>query len=121
MAIQGRPTKYKKKFCQELINHMKKGLSFESFAPTIGVGRTTLYEWTQSHRDFAAAKKIAQDHCRLFWENIGIGVASGKLKNGNAGAWIYNMKCRFPEHWRDEKVSEEDKTINIKLSYDPDS
>lgn len=119
--MAGRPSKFKKRYCKDLIAHMEKGLSFESFAPTIGVGRSTIYEWADCQEEFADAKKIATEHCRLFWEKLGIGVASGKLKNGSAGAWIYNMKCRFPKEWRDEKNSDEEKNITIKLSYDPDA
>ena len=45
--IMGRPTKYKKKYCKMLIDHMKKGLTYETFAATIDddtVCRRTLYD-----------------------------------------------------------------------------
>lgn len=118
----GRPSKYKSQFCAGLIEHMSKGLSFESFAAVIDVSRDTLYEWDKSHADFSDAKREAYAKNLLFWENHGIeGLYStteydqrtGKptsSKSMNATVWIFNMKNRHK--WRDRQADESDVVIN---------
>ena len=124
MAKAGALTKYNKKYCEELIDHMESGLSFESFAGTIRVCRKTLYNWEKEHDDFKRAKGIATELCRIFWEKLGrdhiINLTSSKKgesksKSLNSSVWIFNMKNRFPQEWREKQPGEEDQ-ININLS-----
>jgi hypothetical protein len=68
----GRPTKYRKTYCQELVTHMASGLSFESFAGAIGTCKQTLYSWANEFTEFMDAKKIGFEQNRLFWEKLGI-------------------------------------------------
>jgi len=91
----GRPTLYRAEYCQLLVEHMQKGLSFETFGTTVGVSHETTYQWAKKYPEFAEAKKKALAECRLFWERMGVQGAAGKLKNFNVGAWIFNMKNRF--------------------------
>lgn len=110
MGVGGRPSKYKPEYCKELIDHMSKGYSFETFGPAIGVATGTTYRWLtdqendspetlENKRAFREAKKIAVDRSRLFWERIGIEGAVGDIQGFNVTAWIFNMKNRFS--WRD--------------------
>lgn len=110
----GRPTKYDPKFCEELIEHMKEGLSFESFAAKCDCCKDTLYEWANVHEEFSDAKKIGSEHCRIFWEKLGTMGASGGLNNFNATAWIFNMKNRFRSEWNDTQKVEQTSTVSIK-------
>ena len=101
---KGAPSKYKKEFCEQLVEHMSQGLSFESFAAVIDVNQDTLYEWAKVHEDFSESKKAARNKCMLFWERAGIqGMNSDSFKSP---VWIYNMKCRFPDQWADKKETE---------------
>ena len=102
----GRPSKFLTHYCDDLIKHMESGLSFESFAAEIDCCASTLYNWTNSNHDsfqplFLEAKKIAFEKSRKFWETIGVGLATGRLRGGSATAYIFNMKNRFPKEWRD--------------------
>lgn len=119
MGEIGRPSKYKKEYCEMLIEHMSKGLSFESFAAIPRVCDDTLREWEKVNPDFSAAKKIAFQLNRLFWEKLGIdhilnestSEQEGKSRSHtsktlNSTVWIFNMKNRFPKQWR-EKVDHE--------------
>jgi hypothetical protein len=56
--MAGRPTKYRKKFCDELVDHMSNGYSFDSFAGTIKVSAMVLYDWCKAHTEFADAKAL---------------------------------------------------------------
>lgn len=98
-AKVGRPTRYKKAFCQMLIDHMATGLSFESFGGTVNVGMSTTKEWARSNKEFQAAKEVGATKCRLFWEKVGRSGAMGQIPNFSASAYIFNMKNRF--NWSD--------------------
>lgn len=109
----GRPTLYKEDYCEQLIEHMTQGFSFESFAGFIGVCKDTLNEWAKVHEQFSAAKKIAFEKSRFAWEKIGIDIA--KTNDGNSTSFIFNMKNRFPEEWRD-KIERED-TVKLAVQW----
>lgn len=109
MAKVGRPTKYEEQYCQWVIDHMAKGLSVESFAGVVHVSKSTLYEWMDNFPEFSDAVKEGREQSRLFWEKIGIdglfnhsepGVGS---KSFNTANWIFQMKNRFKEEWRDKQ------------------
>jgi len=106
----GRPSKYKPEYCEMLIEHMKKGLSFESFSGLVGVHLDTLYEW-QKKPEFSEAKNIGRAYERLFWEKIYTHAAMGYNKlsingkeviiNPNPTLIIFKMKNAF--QWRDNQ------------------
>ena len=110
---KGRPTKYKEEYCEKLVAHMAKGLSYESFAGLIGVHRETLYEWERKHEIFSDSKKIGKEKCLLFYETIGVQGMLGKIPNFNATTWIFKMKNKFG--WKSNSVEEilEDKTFTL--------
>ena len=62
----GAPTKYKPEYCQQVIDHMTRGLSFESFAGFLGVTKSTIYNWLEEHKDFLDSKEIGMEACRFF-------------------------------------------------------
>jgi transposase len=107
----GRPTDYKDEYCQMVKDHMAKGYSFESFGALVGCHKQTLYNWQSVHPKFFDSVKEAFELCRLFWEEKGIDLVTGD-SNGNATAWIFQMKNRFPEEWKDKK--EVDNTHDFK-------
>lgn len=91
----GRPSKYKPEYCDQLLSHMKQGLSFDSFAGTIGVAASTTYLWAKRHKQFSETKKVGEAAGLLVWEKIGMAGMSGKLKGFNLGAWCFWGKNRF--------------------------
>lgn len=122
----GRPTAYQERFCSDLIEHMKQGLSFESFAGVCGVSKETIYTWTEKHPDFLDSKKVGTELSRLFWEKLGIQniinesesqhAIGSSSKSLNATVWIFNMKNRFG--WRD-KQPEEITQIHVEQNAKP--
>ncbi len=101
----GRPSDYDPKYCDMLIEHMSKGLSYASFGAVIDVVPSTIYLWEQKHPEFSEAKKRGFQNCLLWWEHQ----AQKGLWNDKEGStlnttlWIYNMKCRFPAEWREQQ------------------
>jgi hypothetical protein len=116
----GRPTSYDPKFCEMLIDHMAKGYSFESFGSVTDTCKDTLYEWVKVHPEFSDSRKKALDKNRFWWETQAIENILNKKemtrdKDGNtvlvetsinAPIWIFNMKNRFKEEWRDKQEIE---------------
>lgn len=108
----GRKTKYKDAYSHLLLEHMKDGNSYTSFAAKIGVHIDTLYEWKKKFPEFSETKKIASTSSQSFWEDIGRDMAL----SGNFGAWKFIMKNRFG--WRDSHVEAQNEITEIKLVYD---
>jgi hypothetical protein len=122
----GRPTKYKKEFCDQLLKHMREGGSYESFAAVAGVSRDTLYDWEKAQPEFLYTKKRGVDLALLYYENVAKGGITGQLRRlaseeitidprtgeqktvkkyapatfGQA-AFIFTMKNRFPDLFRE--------------------
>jgi hypothetical protein len=126
--IFGRPTDYEPRFCEMLIKHMAEGYSFESFAAEVMSTKKTLYSWAERHPDFLNSKEIGTDLSRKYWEKLGknhiLNVTMGgdekvKSKSLNSSVWIFNMKNRFPQEWRDKKELEhsgkEDKPVVLSI------
>jgi hypothetical protein len=104
MAVKshtGRPTKYKEEYCSQLIEHMSKGHSFESFAGVISINRDTLYEWVSVHTPFSDAKKIGVSKALLALEHIGLDGMTGMIKGFNPAAWIFTCKNRHSDMFKD--------------------
>ena len=97
----GRPTKYKPEYCQQLIEHMALGLSYECFGAVIDVSLSTTQRWEGLHEEFSVAKIKGFHKSRLFYERLGRQALLGNIPNFNTTIWIFNMKNRFPNEWRD--------------------
>jgi hypothetical protein len=114
---RGQPTKYRPEYCDLLIEHMRQGLSFESFAAIVGTHKQTLYNWCDARPEFLDAKKRATELCRLWWEKAGLGgmYMGGKDNPFNATVWLFNMKNRFG--WRDKQEIEQkgSQTVHIQI------
>lgn len=57
-------SKYKSEYCEQLLNHMAEGYSFEAFGSEVGVGKTTLYNWCMAHAEFRQAKEVGSEASR---------------------------------------------------------
>ena len=106
----GRPSKYKPEYCEALVEHMKTGLSFESFAGLVAVNQDTLHEWKKKHPEFSEAQKNGSALSLLWWEKLGKAAMVGEavvtpdgrrvsFDNFNTTMWIFAMKNRHG--WRD--------------------
>lgn len=114
----GRPSKYDPKYCQQIVEFMAQGYSFESFSGEIGVAKDTLNEWCDQYPDFSAAKKEAVHKSQKMWETLLLLHARGdkKVKGGSAAAVIFALKCRFGYQEKDMQLPD----IKVQLSYSLD-
>lgn len=102
----GQPTKYREEYCEQIIEHMGTGLSFESFAGEIGVSFETLYEWCRRHEKFSEAKKIGLAANLRYMERISRQATLGGIKGFIPPLWIFTMKNRFGWQDRTKVVAE---------------
>jgi hypothetical protein len=117
---RGAPTTYREEYCEQVISHMSRGFSFESFAGVISVNRDTLYEWCHVHHDFSDAKKIAVQKSLLALETIGLDGMTGELKGFNVASWIFTCKNRHSDMFKDkmEIGTVDNKPFVLKYSLD---
>ena len=110
----GRPTKYKKKFCQELVDHMEKGMSYETFGAVIDVSVQTLYDWEKVHPEFLEAKRkgflVRQSHIEEHFAQVSEGKGEGV-----PSLMIFRAKNLLG--WTDKQEVQQSGDININISY----
>lgn len=123
---------YRPEFPDMLIAHMKAGHSFPTFAAEIGTHWDTLYDWcdpssARYQSAFSEAKKIGDALLLKFDESIGTAGITGRLERVTKrevletpdgqkiiktemaaasfaqGAWIFRMKNRNPEFYKDRQ------------------
>ena len=103
----GGPTKYDPTWMlDKIIEGGRLGGSKDKMAAMIGVHLDTLYDWAEKHAEFSEALKKAVQLSKVWWENFGQVSALGMVDGFNSTTWIFNMKNRFPETYRDVKVTE---------------
>jgi hypothetical protein len=118
----GRPSEYKPEYCEQLIEHMKDGFSFESFGGIIGVSKKTLYNWADNFPEFLHAKERGTSFSLFWWEKEGkTGLwnenhseSEGRSKTTytktfNTGVWAINMRNRFKWKNRDDDKDDDQK------------
>jgi hypothetical protein len=107
----GRPITFKPEYCEMLIDHMKEGLSFDSFGAKVDMSRQGLYNWLEDHAEFKHAKELGSTYSQLFWEKKGL--HGMETRNPfNATLWIFNMKNRFKWSDRHEVVTKQPKDLS---------
>lgn len=102
----GRPSKYNPDFCATVIDLGKEGATLAEMADALDIDRSTLNEWRDRHEEFSRAVKHGLDKAQAWWEREGRRATFGGHDGFNATAWIFNMKNRFRDDWRDKVETE---------------
>jgi hypothetical protein len=114
----GRPSKYKKEYCQMCVDHMAQGLSFESFAGSISVSVDALNDWCTAHEEFYLAKKEGNAKRLEFNEKLLTDIALGKVA-GNVTAAIFILKNQGSGlAWKDKTEQKLDVDARVKTGVD---
>jgi hypothetical protein len=112
-APVGRPSKYKREYCEKVIQSMANGMSLAAFCAEIKVGRDTVFHWVQQYPEFGLAVKNAKEASQAWWERLAIIVATGQknfkdprtgemktlYKNAHPGMIMFMMGRRFPDYY----------------------
>jgi hypothetical protein len=113
--VFGRPTKYKAEYCEQLVEHMREGQSFWTFAAKIEVTWETLSEWCRVHQDFSEAKKLGRVLEMQWWDNLHRRCAA--TGDGNMTAIVWAQKNKFPAHYK-ERAPKGQQQIQLNASMD---
>lgn len=97
--------KYRPEYCEQLIEHMSEGKSYEAFAAKIRTSRETLYNWEEVHPEWKEAKKIAVEGFNAIWEQLAFNTAAG-LSKGNATMIQFMLRNRDPDRYKDKQQVE---------------
>ena len=112
--IQVGKTLYRHDYCSMLVNHMKDGNSFASFAVSVGVSQSTCRKWLDKYEEFADAYELAKDAAMAHWENIAYDQAVGNNK-GSAASLIFMLKNRFSDDYKDKQTLEHEGNVVFQI------
>jgi len=111
----GRPTKYDPAFCQTVIECGKQGMTLAEMADALNVNRATVNEWTQQHEEFSSAVKLGLEKALSWWERNGRTATFGSHPGFNATSYIFQMKNRFRDDWRDKVEQEHSGGVTVEI------
>ena len=121
--MAGRPTSYKKEYCDILVEHFKEGGSIVEFCAEINICIQTFYNWCDTYPEFLESKKRGEIFSEAWWMRQGR--VSLREKEFNYTGWYMNMKNRFK--WADnQKIDhttdgESINQINVKIKHAKDA
>ena len=98
----GRPSKYDPAFCDVVIAAGDDGETLAGMAVACDVDRETINNWMAAHPEFSRAVKRGLLLSQVWWERQGRLATFGKVDGFNATSYIFQMKNRFKEDWRDK-------------------
>ena len=104
----GRPTLYRREYCDQIVEAMATGLSAEAAAAKIGISARSLFNWQGRHPEFLQAIQEGRQKCLLFWEERAIAISNGEpgnvqmttlaLKNRSRAAYGWHHDAQRMEH-----------------------
>jgi hypothetical protein len=98
----GRPTKYDPKMCDVVANMGHEGEGVVDVCVELGIVKDTFYLWVKDKPEFSDAVNQFKRNSQQWWERVGRNAVIGQVDGFNATAWIFNMKNRFKDDWRDK-------------------
>ena len=96
-------TKYKKEMCIKAEEVLANGESLAAICAELGITRTTLYDWRDTHPDFKEAIERGLQKAQRLWEQMGQDGIKGNYEKFNSAPWIFTMKNRFREDYKEDK------------------
>ncbi len=100
--LGGRPTKFRSKMCDVVIELMSEGASQVEVAAELGICNGTLHDWKKTNNEFSDAIKRGIQRSNAWWEKEGR--KNLQNKDFSYTGWYMNMKNRFG--WRDKTETE---------------
>jgi hypothetical protein len=95
--------KFNPEWCKQLIEWMKAGNSFPTFATQIPCAIDTLYKMRDEYPEFQEAYSIGKAFLLKIDEQMGTGLILGKIQ-GSAPVYIHRMKCRYRDIYGDAQT-----------------
>lgn len=108
-----RPTDYKPEFCAIAESVLANGESKAAVCAELEISRQTLYDWQDRHPDFKNSIEIGLAKSQRDWENLGRNAAIGGVDKFPQAAWIFTMKNRFRDDYKDDKKDETNEAASL--------
>jgi len=118
MRKVGRPSKFKEKYCEEIVEFCKEGAALVEYAAHIGVSRETLHEWARTHEEFSYALGRAKQAAEAWWTKVGReGLFMGGKDNPfNSAVYNFSMAARFG--WSQKQEVKQENRITLESVID---
>lgn len=107
----GRPSKYKREYCDFIKEKGRTGMTLEMIAEEIGVHRDSLKEWAAVHPEFSAAMRQAKQSQEVFMQKMGMKGMMGQIKGFVPHMWTFWMCARFGYRTSVEEEEEETELV----------
>ena len=95
--------KYSASLCGKADEILSNGKSLAAVCRALNISRQTLYDWKVKHPEFneTISKGLQKSQC--YWEDIGENGIRGEIKNFSGTSWMFVMKNRFRDDYKEEK------------------
>jgi hypothetical protein len=100
----GRPSSYRREYCDRIIEAMASGLSAEAGAARIGISARSLFYWQQQHPEFLQAIQEGRQRSQLWWEKRAIAMAKGVAGNTQIVMLGLRNRSRAATGWNNDSM-----------------
>ncbi len=104
---------YNESMCEIAELVLGKGKTIARLATTLDVCRDTIYQWRDKHPEFARSLKKGRDAGQAHWEDVGEAGIKGEIKNFAGTSWMFTMKNRFRDDYKEEKEQKNDDSASV--------
>lgn len=105
--------KYHPDICAKVPALFDDCASITQVAAKLGIGRSTLYEWMDTHSEFKHAIELGLNKSEAEMEKLALQGIRGNFEKFNATMLIFMMKNRFKSTYGEHK--EDKNTVNTVL------
>ena len=110
----GRPTKYDPSWMlDKVIEVGSNGGTHAEMCIELGIVVDTFHNWLRLHKPFSEAVKRADTAAQVWWERAAKNGATGQIQGWNPTTYIFHMKNRFRESYRDKPEIEVNGPVNV--------
>src|SRR5262245_54906868 len=102
--LVGRPSSYRREYCDRIIEAMAGGLSAEAAAVRIGISARSLFYWQQQHPEFLQAIQERRQRSQLWWEERESAMAKGGAGNAQIVMRGLRNRSRAATGWNNESM-----------------
>ncbi len=95
--------KYEQKCCIKAEEILSTGKSLAAVCAAMGIARCTLYDWRDTYPEFKEAIDRGLQKAQSVWEDMGESGIKGEYKGFGAAPWIFTMKNRFRDDYKEDK------------------
>lgn len=99
----GRPTKYRPEMCDTLAGMGSDGEGMAEAYVALKISPDTFHRWVKEIPEFSEAVKAYRARSQAWWEEMGRKGTFGLTEGFNGTGFVFNMKNRFPDDWRDKQ------------------